>query len=72
MEAAYCRGMGKPLFDPMSGLIQDVLLLSSLTLLFAAAFMAAGLRIMDLVSDRKRRKLAGSLAGLRELRRRLA
>ena len=52
--------MTKSLFSPVAGLIQDLLLLSSLFLLVLAGGMVIWLKVGDVLTARKRRNaLAG-------------
>ncbi len=56
--------MPKPLFSPVAGLIQDILLLTSVFLIAAALAMLAALRICDYLEARKRRKAILGRMGL--------
>ena len=49
-------GMDKPLFTPVAGLIQDVLLLSAIFLFVMGLCMVITLRLWDHLIARKRRK----------------
>ena len=49
-------GMAKPLFTPVAGLIQDLLLVSAIFLLVMGVCMVLALRLSDYLIARKRRK----------------
>ena len=56
--------MGKPLFTPVAGLIQDLLLLSAIFLLVMGVCMVMALRLLDYLRARKRRKALIGRIGL--------
>ena len=56
--------MTKSLFSPAAGLIQDILLLSSVFLIVAAVGMLLSLKVWDHMDVRKRRKSLKGRAGL--------
>ena len=56
--------MDKPLFTPVAGLIQDLLLLSAMFLLVTGLCMVMALRLSDYLIARKRRKALVGRTGL--------